>query len=60
MLDRILVQRAEALTKTKGGIVLPEKSVGKVLEGTVVAVGPGTRNSVSISLCAAMIATVFY
>ncbi|XP_023167607.1 10 kDa heat shock protein, mitochondrial [Drosophila hydei] len=45
MLDRILVQRAEALTKTKGGIVLPEKSVGKVLEGTVVAVGPGTRNS---------------
>ncbi|EDW73079.1 10 kDa heat shock protein, mitochondrial [Drosophila tropicalis] len=44
MLDRILIQRAEALTKTKGGIVLPEKSVGKVLEGTVVAVGPGTRN----------------
>ncbi|EDW19165.2 10 kDa heat shock protein, mitochondrial [Drosophila mojavensis] len=45
MLDRILIQRAEALTKTKGGIVLPEKSVGKVLEGTVIAVGPGTRNA---------------
>ncbi|XP_017844237.2 10 kDa heat shock protein, mitochondrial [Drosophila busckii] len=45
MLDRILVQRAEALTKTKGGIVLPEKSVGKVLEGTVLAVGPGSRNA---------------
>ncbi|EDV39178.1 uncharacterized protein Dana_GF24628 [Drosophila ananassae] len=45
MLDRILIQRAEALTKTKGGIVLPEKSIGKVLEGTVVAVGPGARNA---------------
>ncbi|KAL7731387.1 hypothetical protein ACLKA6_001413 [Drosophila palustris] len=45
MLDRILVQRAEALTTTKGGIVLPEKAVGKVLEGTVVAVGPGARNA---------------
>ncbi|CAD7006224.1 10 kDa heat shock protein, mitochondrial [Ceratitis capitata] len=44
MLDRILIQRAEAATTTKGGIVLPEKSVGKVLQGTVVAVGPGARN----------------
>ncbi|XP_036326065.1 10 kDa heat shock protein, mitochondrial [Rhagoletis pomonella] len=44
MLDRILIQRAEAVTATKGGILLPEKSVGKVLEGTVVAVGPGARN----------------
>lgn len=60
MLDRILIQRAEALTKTKGGIVLPEKSVGKVLEGTVIAVGPGNRNTVSISLLGAMITTVFY
>lgn len=47
MFDRILVQRAEAITKTKGGIVLPEKSQGKVLHGTVIAVGPGSRNSVS-------------
>jgi len=57
MLDRILVQRAEALTTTKGGIVLPEKSVGKVLEGTVVAVGPGARNAVSISQYTVIIAT---
>lgn len=49
MFDRILVQRAEAITKTKGGIVLPEKSQGKVLHGTVIAVGPGSRNSVSFS-----------
>uniref|UniRef100_D3TPU0 10 kDa heat shock protein, mitochondrial n=1 Tax=Glossina morsitans morsitans TaxID=37546 RepID=D3TPU0_GLOMM len=45
MLDRILVQRAESLTTTKGGIVLPEKSQAKMMQGTVVAVGPGARNN---------------
>ena len=45
MLDRILVQRAEAATTSKGGILIPEKSVGRVLHGTVVAVGPGSRNA---------------
>lgn len=44
MFDRVLVQRAEAITKTKGGIVIPEKAQSKVLHGTVVAVGPGSRN----------------
>lgn len=44
-MDRVLVQRAEALTKTKGGIVLPEKAQSKVLEGTILAVGPGARNA---------------
>merc|ERR1739848_535814 len=44
MFDRILVQRADAVTKTKGGIIIPEKAQGKVLEGTVVAAGPGARN----------------
>lgn len=44
LLDRVLVQRAEAITKTKGGIVIPEKAQGKVLQATVVAVGPGARN----------------
>jgi chaperonin GroES len=39
-----LIQRAEALTKSKGGIIIPEKAQGKVLEGTIVAVGPGARN----------------
>lgn len=47
MLDRILVQRAEAMTKTQGGIVLPEQSQAKMMQGTVIAVGPGARNSVS-------------
>ncbi|CAB0041287.1 unnamed protein product [Trichogramma brassicae] len=44
LFDRVLIQRAEAVTKTKGGIVIPEKAQGKVLKGTVVAVGPGSRN----------------
>ncbi|XP_065359330.1 10 kDa heat shock protein, mitochondrial [Calliphora vicina] len=44
MLDRILIQRAETITTTKGGIVLPEKAQGKMMHGTVVAVGPGARN----------------
>ncbi|XP_008557212.1 10 kDa heat shock protein, mitochondrial [Microplitis demolitor] len=43
MLDRVLVQRADAITKTKGGVLLPENQK-KVLQATVVAVGPGSRN----------------
>lgn len=46
-IDRILIQRAETITTTKGGIVLPEKAQGKMMHGTVVAVGPGARNVVS-------------
>ncbi|XP_066541985.1 10 kDa heat shock protein, mitochondrial isoform X1 [Hoplias malabaricus] len=41
MFDRVLVERFAAETVTKGGIMLPEKSQGKVLQATVVAVGPG-------------------
>ena len=46
MFDRVLIERAEALTKTRGGIVIPEKAQQKVLKGTVVAVGPGARTEV--------------
>lgn len=46
MLDRVLVQRAEAVTKTAGGIVIPEKAQNKVLKGLVIAVGPGAKNQV--------------
>ncbi|CAK9298596.1 unnamed protein product [Gordionus sp. m RMFG-2023] len=42
--DRVLVKRFLPETKTKGGIMLPEKSQGKVLNATVVAVGPGAKN----------------
>lgn len=44
LLDRVLIQRSEAITKTASGLVIPEKSQAKVLQGTVVAVGPGGRN----------------
>ncbi|KAF2898803.1 hypothetical protein ILUMI_07367 [Ignelater luminosus] len=44
LFDRVLIKKAEAITKTKGGIVLPEKAQAKVLKGTVVAIGPGSRN----------------
>lgn len=50
MFDRVLIERAEALTKTRGGIVIPEKAQQKVLKGTVVAVGPGARTDVHIYL----------
>ncbi|XP_025999478.1 MOB-like protein phocein isoform X3 [Astatotilapia calliptera] len=42
LFDRVLVERFTAETVTKGGIMLPEKSQGKVLQATVVAVGPGS------------------
>lgn len=41
LFDRVLVQRFAPELKTKGGIVIPEKSSGKVLKATVVATGPG-------------------
>ncbi|KAF7994732.1 hypothetical protein HCN44_004204 [Aphidius gifuensis] len=44
LLDRVLVQRAEAITKTKGGIIIPENAQAKVLKATVIATGPGARN----------------
>ena len=52
MFDRVLIERAEAMTRTRGGIVIPEKAQEKVVHGTVVAVGPGTRTKVYIvNLC---------
>uniref|UniRef100_A0A8D3ASZ2 10 kDa heat shock protein, mitochondrial n=1 Tax=Scophthalmus maximus TaxID=52904 RepID=A0A8D3ASZ2_SCOMX len=43
LFDRVLVERLTAETVTKGGIMLPEKSQGKVLHATVKAVGPGSK-----------------
>ena len=39
LFDRVLVERSAAETVTKGGIMLPEKSQGKVFQATVVAFG---------------------
>lgn len=41
LLDRVLVQRIKAETKTASGIFLPESSVKELNEGKVLAVGPG-------------------
>jgi chaperonin GroES len=39
--DRILVQRIEEESKTKGGIIIPDTAKEKPMEGRVVAVGAG-------------------
>ncbi|GAB6030469.1 10 kda heat shock protein [Chamberlinius hualienensis] len=44
LFDRVLVERFVAEAKSKGGVLIPEKAQQKVLNATVVAVGPGSRN----------------
>lgn len=39
--DRVVVKRAEAETKTAGGIVLPDSAKDKPQRGTVLSVGEG-------------------
>lgn len=39
--DRVLVQRVEGETKSKGGLILPETAKEKPSEGIVLAVGHG-------------------
>ena len=39
--DRVLVRRVEELTKTSGGIIIPDTAKEKPLEGVVEAVGTG-------------------
>jgi len=55
LFDRVLVQKIPAPKKTSGGLYLPESAKSQeLLQGTVVAVGPGGRNdqgtTVQISL----------
>ena len=42
--DRVLVERVESDTKTKGGIIIPDTAKEKPMEGEIVAVGPGARD----------------
>ncbi|WP_372747404.1 co-chaperone GroES [Litorivivens sp.] len=39
--DRVVVKRLAAETKTKGGIVIPDKAAEKSTQGEVIAVGEG-------------------
>ena len=43
--DRVLVQREESEEKTAGGIIIPDTAKEKPQKGTVVAVGPGTKEN---------------
>ena len=42
--DRVVVQPAEAETKTVSGIIIPDTAKEKPQRGTVVAVGNGTKD----------------
>ena len=42
--DRVLVEPAAAETNTSSGIIIPDTAKEKPQKGTVVAVGPGTKD----------------
>ena len=42
--DRVLIEPAPAETKTVGGIIIPDTAKEKPLQGTIVAVGKGTKD----------------
>jgi chaperonin GroES len=42
--DRVVIRRLEALTKSAGGILIPDNVQEKPAEGLVIACGPGARN----------------
>ena len=42
--DRVLIEPAPAETKTVGGIIMPDTAKEKPLQGTIVAVGKGTKD----------------
>ena len=50
LFDRVLIQRAAAESKTKGGLLIPEAAQAKTNEGVVVAVGPGLRSDSGLSV----------
>lgn len=43
--ERVLVEPAPAEQKTAGGIIIPDTAKEKPQKGTVVAVGPGTKDN---------------
>lgn len=42
--DRVVVEPKEAETKTASGLYIPDTAKEKPQQGTVIAVGPGTRD----------------
>ena len=43
--DRVLVEPLEAETKTAAGIIIPDTAKEKPQKGSIVAVGPGTKEN---------------
>lgn len=43
--DRVVIEPAMAEQKTASGIIIPDTAKEKPLRGTVVAVGPGTKDN---------------
>ena len=43
--DRVVVQQAEAETKTASGIIIPDSAKEKPQKGNVISVGPGTKEN---------------
>jgi chaperonin GroES len=46
--DRVLIERIEAISKTAGGVILPDNAKEKPAEGVVIAVGPGITNDAGV------------
>ena len=42
--DRVLIEPVAAETKTIGGIIIPDTAKEKPLQGTIMAVGNGTKD----------------
>jgi chaperonin GroES len=42
--DRVVVKRADAETKSAGGIIIPDTAGEKPMQGVIVACGPGARD----------------
>ncbi len=42
--DRVLIEPAPAETKTVAGIIIPDTAKEKPLQGTIIAVGTGTKD----------------
>ncbi|MBI1777576.1 MAG: co-chaperone GroES [Proteobacteria bacterium] len=43
--DRVVIKPAEGESKTRGGIIIPDTAKEKPVEGKVIAVGPGARDT---------------
>ena len=44
--DRVMIRPAQAEEATAAGIIIPDSAKEKPLKGTVIAVGPGTKDEV--------------